>query len=272
MNILTFDIEDWFHTHENRQHFSGHTWKKLPSRVENNTMRILNLLEEFDIKATFFILGWVAEHHPDLVKKIYSKGHEIGSHSHWHHHANKLAHEDFEKDLVRSISVLSNIIGDEITAYRAPGFSLREKDYWAFEILAANGILKDSSIQIYPFKHDKPFVINTKSGSIMEYPLIKSRFGFPYTGGGYFRALPDSMFKKLFEKPEKNMQSSTYHLLYFHPRDFDSEYFDSNLFTLYRNILNAYNTDVCMQRLRIVLAANKTLSLAEALDIKISNK
>lgn len=259
MYVLTFDIEDWFHTHENRQNFSGKMWTSLPSRVVDNTMRILDLLDEFEIKATFFILGWVAEHHPELVKKIYSKGHEIGSHSHWHHNANKLVFKDFEKDLVRSINVLSELTGSEIISHRAPGFSIKEKNAWAFEILISHGIINDSSIQTLAYRHNKPFYMETKSGKIFEFPLVKSKLGFPYTGGGYFRALPEFLLKPIFDSADK------YTLLYFHPRDFDNNNPVSNLFSVYRNFLNSYNTDKSMVRLRNILKTNKVISISEAI-------
>ena len=259
MNILTFDIEDWFHTHENRKYLSGHVWKELPARVDFNTERILDLLDELELKATFFVLGWVAEHHPEIVKRIQSKGHEIASHSYWHHNARLLSPEDFEKDLVMSLSQLSDISGEQITTYRAPGFSLRLKDSWAFEIMAANGIKVDSSVQLLSSHNDVPVIIEAGGNQILEFPLIRSALGFPYSGGGYFRAMPRPLFDYLF-------RGEKYRLLYFHPRDFDPDNPYSNLFSLSRNMMNSINTGVCMYRLKRILKSHDSCTVGEAVE------
>jgi len=257
MNILTFDIEDWFHTHQNRQQYSGHIWNDLPSKVEANTERILEMLSELDIKATFFVLGWVAEHHPKLIKKIYSEGHEIAAHSHWHHSPRFLTPESFEKDLKLCLLTLEDITGDKITAYRAPGFNLKLKDKWAFEILAENGINVDSSIQLRQYQKAGPFVINIGDKEIIEFPLVTTSFGLPYSGGGYFRALPQSLLNYFFSIHK-------YNLLYFHPRDFDSDNPYTNLFSLFRNWLNTLNTEKCMDSLKTILLQYETYTISQA--------
>jgi len=259
MNILTFDIEDWFHTHQNRQDYSGHIWKDLPSKVEFNTGRILDMLGEHDLKATFFVLGWVGEHYPDLVKQIHSQGHEIAAHSHWHHNPQFLSPESFEKDVKLCLSTLQNIIGEKITAYRAPGFNLKINDKWAFEILLANGIEVDSSVELWKIPKNIPVIIETPENKILEFPLIRSTFGIPYSGGGYFRALPQSYINYLIKKHE-------YNLLYFHPRDFDSENPYTNLFSFFRNWLNRLNTGKCKNNLNTILLNNKTHTLKQAVD------
>ena len=265
MNILTFDIEDWFHTHENRKYLSGQIWKDLPARIEPNTDRILDLLDELGIKATFFVLGWVAKHHPKLVKRIQSKGYEIGAHSHWHHNAHLLRPDDFEKDLVMCLSRLTDITGESVTAYRAPGFSLRIKDKWAFDIMVANGITVDSSIQVYGNRNAIPMIIEVGDNQIIEFPLVNSTFGFPYSGGGYFRAMPLPLLNYFFREEK-------YRLLYFHPRDFDPDNPYSNMFSLFRNKLNNINTKVCMNRLRNILDNQDSITIGEAVDKYLSSK
>lgn len=259
MNILTFDIEDWFHTHENRKYLSGHIWKELPARVEANTDHILQMLDELDLKATFFILGWVAEYHRGLVKRIHSKGHEIAVHSNWHHNARLLSPEDFEKDLVMCLSRLTDITGSPVVTYRAPGFSLRLKDQWAFDIMAANGIKVDSSVQLSSSHNDIPIIIEAGDTQIIEFPLIKSAFGFPYSGGGYFRAMPQPMLDYFF-------RDKKYRLLYFHPRDFDPDNPYSNIFSLYRNMMNSINTGGGMDRLKRILNSHDTCTVGEAVE------
>lgn len=265
MHILTFDIEDWFQTHENRKHHSGHIWKDLPSRVFSNTLQILDVLDMLDRKASFFILGWVAEQHPKLVKEIQRRGHEIGTHSYWHHNANLLHPADFEKDLTRSISVLSDITGNAISMHRAPGFSLRQKDLWAFEILKAQGIRIDSSVQLYPFHRSGSFPVSIDNYDILEFPLIKSPFLIPYTGGGYFRALPEKILNHLF-------QEDRYRLLYFHPRDFDPKNPYTNLFSIHRNWLNNLNTGICMNRLKTILLKSPSQTMGQAAADYWNNK
>lgn len=272
MTILTFDIEDWFHTHENRQYFSGHVWKELPSRVEVNTIRILDMLDKMNLKATFFILGWVAEYYPELVKSIHTAGHEIGSHSNWHHTATLLSPEDFQKDLVMCLSRLQDIIKEPVTTYRAPGFSLRLKDQWAFEILASNGITVDSSVQLSRNNQNPPLIIEAAGKQIMEFPLLKSAIGIPYSGGGYFRAMPECLHNYLFKSELSDDGKGSYRLLYFHPRDFDPDNPYSNLFTLHRNWLNGYNTGKNMDRLIKVLKVYDTCTLGVAVEHYIDNR
>ena len=257
MNILTFDIEDWFHTHENRQRYSGYIWDKLPSKVIGNTNRILEMLEKRELKATFFILGWVAQKHPELIREIHSKGHEIGAHSFWHHNPHRITLSDFENDLKRCLSVIQDITGEKVRAYRAPGFNLGLKDQKAFDILAAQGIEVDSSIQLRLPPGKIPPLIPTSSKPVVEFPLITSVWGIPYSGGGYFRTLPFPLVKQLFRKQE-------YHLLYFHPRDFDPDYPDTNLFSFLRNQMNQWNTSRCMGRLEEILTQYQTGTLLEA--------
>jgi peptidoglycan-N-acetylglucosamine deacetylase len=257
MNILSFDIEDWFNTHQNRNQHSGDIWDYFPSRVKLNTQIILSTLNELNCKATFFILGWVAKKHPDVVKSIYDQGHEIGAHSYWHHNPNRLHATDFNKDLKLCLSVLSDITGDKVLAYRAPAFSLRMKDQWAFEILADNGIEIDSSVKVRDSSQTLPYIIRTRSSQILEFPLLTTSYLLPYTGGGYFRVLPKRFIQLLFKKEQ-------YRLLYFHPHDFNPNKTYTNLFSPFRNWLNNYNTGSCMDQLKIILQEKPTISIGDA--------
>ena len=264
MNILTFDIEDWFHTHENRHQYSGHIWRELPSRIEKNTDRVLAWLEASDLKATFFVLGWVAKYYPALVKKIHSKGHEIGAHSFWHHNPHFISAEYFEKDLKQCLDVLQDITGEKVMAYRAPGFNLKLKDKWAFDILAKYGIKTDSSVQLSKSPGGIPFAIKTVHHEVLEFPLVTTFYGLPYSGGGYFRALPFSFVQYLFRQEQ-------YHLFYFHPRDFDPDLPVTNLFSFFRNQLNRINTKRCMIRLSGMLQAYPAVSMGTAAESYLSS-
>ncbi len=257
MLILTFDIEDWFHTHQNRNLYSGHIWDTLPSGIQKNTDRILDLLEKTGHKATFFILGWVVKLHPGLIRKISRAGHELAAHSNWHHNPNLLNPEDFEKDLILCKNRIEDVSGVKIAIYRAPGFSLGLKDEWAFDILIKNGIEIDSSIKL---KRNKdvhgPFVIKTSSSQIIEFPLMAMASGFSWSGGGYFRALPESFIDNVFKQDE-------YNLIYLHPRDMDNKNPVTNMFSLYRNLLNSYNTGKCTKKLIRLLSNHHCYNIGE---------
>jgi polysaccharide deacetylase family protein (PEP-CTERM system associated) len=259
MNILTFDIEDWFHSHQNRKYYSGHIWKDLPSKVMLNTDIILELLDEIGIKATFFVLGWVAVYHPGVVKKIHSKGHEIGAHSHWHHNPQLLSPEDFNKDLKLCLDAIENVTGEKVTMYRAPGFNLKLRNKQAFEILSENGIKIDSSVQIYFAEKRAPITVELDNENIFEFPLFTTPFGIPYSGGGFFRVLPYKFIDYCFNKYD-------YNLIYLHPRDFDTNYPFFNMFSLYRNMLNKFNTDTSKSKLLRLLSKYKTVTMGEAIN------
>ena len=264
MNILTFDIEDWFHTHLARKHYSGHIWKQFPTRVEANTHKILNFLDQHQRKATFFILGWVADPHPTLIKEIHARGHEIGSHSYWHHHARLLSKHDFQSDLQRCLGTLGELTGNQIYMYRAPGYSLHLRDKSYFEILASQGITIDSSVQVSTNIKSWPQYIQTTTQPILEFPLTTSSIGIPYSGGGYFRLLPETILKKMFAQQQ-------YRMLYFHPRDFDPDNPYTNLFSMGRNWLNSYQTDTALNKLSHLLSHTPTYAVKEAAEIIRNN-
>ncbi len=224
MKILSFDIEDWFHIFDPAYTYKPDLWEKLPSRVEENTDRILELLGEKDLKATFFCLGWVAQKHPGLIRKISAQGHQLAAHSYYHRKTASLSKEEFRNDTRRVLDILEDLGGKKVTAYRAPGFSFNRKTKWAFQILHELGITTDSSLESgYRMWKDEPvpespFVIDGGSFRMKEFPtrtvhILGKRL--IYSGSGYFRLLPYSYVKKRFRR-------SDYEMSYFHPRDFDN--------------------------------------------------
>lgn len=224
MNILSFDIEDWFHIFDSAYCNKPEKWKTLPSSVEKNTSWALNLLEENNLKATFFCLGWVAEKHPNLIKKISDQGHEVAAHSYLHNKVHDLSSETFKKDTERVVKHLQDLTGKPIDTYRAPGFSLNKKTLWAFEILHELGIKIDSSLKSnlhmgFPGKiPDEPFLLKCNGYSIKEFPIRTFNFlgdHVIYSGSGYFRLWPYWFVKSRFKV-------SDYEMVYFHPRDFDN--------------------------------------------------
>ena len=227
-NILSFDIEDWFHPETFDSRFRLEIWNKLESRVQKNTELILNFLLRKNLKATFFFLGWVAEQCPDLVKDTVSGGHEIASHGYSHTRINKLSRAKFKEELKRSIEILSSISG-KIKGFRAPTFSLTSNTLWALPILSELGISYDSSV--YPTYHDRygipaappnPFIIY-KNGKdpLVEFPMSTVeffRFKFPFGGGGYFRLYPLWLSLKLMRMCQRRNRPI---IFYAHPWEFD---------------------------------------------------
>jgi len=227
MNILTFDIEEWFHILDNDSTKTEVEWSNYEYRLEKNIDRIFELLDRKNQKATFFCLGWVAREFPDVLKKIDKMGFEIATHSDRHQLAYEQNREQFKKDLERSIKSIEDVIGKKVRIYRAPGFSIKKENRWAFEELAKLGIEIDCSI--FPAKrahggfeeygYAKPNIIEINGIKLKEFPINLFKIGklnIIFSGGGYFRILPYWVIKQMMKKSE-------YVMTYFHPRDFDPE-------------------------------------------------
>ena len=226
MNILTFDLEDWFHILDHPETDSPLTWERMESRIERNTERILSVLEEKNLKATWFCLGWVAKKYPALIKKISLK-HDIACHSTDHQLLFQMNPGEVRKNVLNNIHLLEDLSSKKISAYRAPGFSFTAKTKWLVHILAEAGIIYDCSI--FPLKRNhggydafptaKPCRICYDGVEIKEFPMNKSTLmgkEFVFSGGGYFRLLPYKAISYMMKK-------SDYVMTYFHPRDFDPE-------------------------------------------------
>lgn len=227
LRILTFDIEDWFHILDNPDTKEVSDWSKFESRLDRNMDLIFNILEEQNQKATFFVVGWIAENHPEQIKRIVDAGHEIGSHTHYHQLIYEQSPKAFDNDLKKSIDTLEQITGRKVKSFRAPGFSLTSKTPWAFESMLNNGIEFDCSIFPASRSHGgfqefgiaKPALVEYAGMSIKEFPINTIKiFGSEiiFSGGGYFRLFPYSAIKKFTNKSE-------YVMTYFHPRDFDAD-------------------------------------------------
>lgn len=226
MRILTFDIEDWYHFLEHRSTRTEVQWKEFEPRVRQNTVKLLDFLEKHQQKATFFIIGWIAKNNPGLVKAIAEAGHDIGLHSYSHQLIWQQKPEEFRQDLLRNIGVLEDQLGYKVDKYRAPGFSIKRNNVWAFEVMAEVGITIDASI--FPavrahggmpsFPYNFPCLVRKNGIEIKEFPVnYNSLLGIRtvINGGGYFRFWPYSLIRQYTGK-------SSYVMSYFHPRDFDS--------------------------------------------------
>jgi polysaccharide deacetylase family protein (PEP-CTERM system associated) len=227
MNILTFDVEDWFHILDNEATKSEKQWENFENRLEHNMDKIFKLLDDNKQDATFFCLGWVARKHPHIIKKINELGYEIATHSDTHQLAYTFNKKQFSQDLELSIKSIEDFTGKKVTSYRAPGFSIKEENLWVFDELLKHGIEKDCSVfpakrshgGLEKFAYSKPAYIEREIGKIKEFPInIHKAFGknIIFSGGGYFRLLPYPMLKYFMNK-------SDYVMSYFHPRDFDPD-------------------------------------------------
>jgi polysaccharide deacetylase family protein (PEP-CTERM system associated) len=200
LNAFTVDVEDYYQVTAFERSIDRSDWEQHESRVVDNTRRVLDLLDRHDTKATFFVLGWIAQRRPDLVREIHRRGHEIGSHGYWHRLIYQQSPDEFRADLRLSRDALQDAVGVPILAYRAPSFSITKQSIWALQILAEEGFLMDSSV--FPIHHDRygipgarPDVhqIDTPAGSLWEFPMSIARLGWmnlPVGGGGYFRLYP----------------------------------------------------------------------------------
>jgi peptidoglycan-N-acetylglucosamine deacetylase len=227
MRILTFDIEDWYHFLEHRSTQSEKQWKDFEPRVRQNTANILEFLNRHQQKATFFIIGWIAKRNPQMVKDIADAGHEIGLHSYGHQLIWQQTPDEFRQDLIRNIGILEDQLGYKVEKYRAPGFSIKKVNTWAFEVLAETGITTDASI--FPalrahggmpsFPYNFPCLVKMNGITIKEFPTNYTNLAGFHTvlnGGGYFRFWPYSVIRHY-------TRNSPYVMSYFHPRDFDNK-------------------------------------------------
>lgn len=218
MNILTFDVEEWYL----RKERYGNDRSKY-DELDNYLNRILDLLNERQIKGTFFCLGGLATEYPNVVRKIAASGHEVGCHSNHHLWLNKMTEAEVREDTQQAIDALEQCIGKKVKSYRAPAFSIDESNLWAFNILAENGIERDASV--FPaardfggfthFGHKTPVMINYQGVEIKEFPVCTTKLigkELAYSGGGYFRFFPLKFVKREISKAE-------YAMTYFHIGD-----------------------------------------------------
>ena len=267
MNILTFDLEDWFHILDIPAFASPHSWDKLESRVEKNTDRILLLLEERKQKATWFCLGWIAKKYPSLIKKI-AASHDIAIHSMEHQLVFRQKPEDVRNDIHENINLLEDLCGNKINAYRAPGFSFTLEAKWLIEILADEGLLYDCSV--FPSKRNHggfdnfpsvlPCRISYNGKEVMEFPMNKFSIGgrdVIFSGGGFFRLLPYSVISGM-------MKRSEYVMTYFHPRDFDPDQPMLDGLTLRRKFMSYTGLKNSFYKLNRLLNDYKFVTVEEA--------
>lgn len=230
-NALTVDVEDYYMVSAFADVVKFEDWHRFESRVEKSTAEILDVLEHYGVRATFFVLGWVAERHPGLVKDIQQAGHDVACHGYNHRLVYDLTPQEFREDIRRAKGILEDITGTAVTGYRAASYSVVAQTLWALDVLIEEGFLYDSSI--FPIHHDRygipgaerfPHIARTKSGTIMEFPPSTYQLwgqNIPVAGGGYLRLFPWKVTKAIIEQiNEKEKQVA---MVYLHPWEIDVE-------------------------------------------------
>lgn len=270
MHCLSFDVEEHFQVSAFWSEARRQQWDKYDSRVENNTKRLVELLAQHGTKATFFVLGWVAERHPDLVKLLVEQGHEIASHGYGHELVTSQSPEQFRHDVRKAKNILENLIGNSVIGYRAPSFSITDESQWALTVLVEEGYGYDSSMYDR-FQRSETgrgnhglVQINTVAGRIWEIsPSTLNVCGFqvPVAGGGYFRLFPYATSKTFLQRLEKQGAKL---VMYLHPWEIDPEQprMDGPWTSQFRHYLNLHKME---QRLTALLADFQFGSIVQVL-------
>jgi polysaccharide deacetylase family protein (PEP-CTERM system associated) len=257
LNAMTVDVEDFFHVSAFESIISPEQWGEYQPRVDANTRRLLDIFAQKNIKSTFFVLGWVAERYPELIKEIHRQGHEVASHGYAHRRATEQTPEVFKADVLRSKNHLEDLLGESLTGYRAPSFSIGYSSEWAFEVLAELGFKYSSST--YPVKHDlygtpdwPRFAYKRKEG-IVEIPIPTLKLlgkQVPIGGGGYFRLYPYQVTQKLVRKYLRDEKQP--YSFYFHPWEIDAgqpRLSKAPLKSRFRHYINLHRTEDKLIRL-----------------------
>ncbi len=260
INALTVDVEDYFQVTSFDRVVSRDSWDSRESRVVASTERLLDLFARYEVRGTFFVLGWVAERFPELVQSIAAAGHELGCHSYWHRLIYDLDEGTFRDDLKRAKRAIEDAAGTSVTAFRAPSFSITRRSLWALDVLVQEGFTIDSSI--FPTAHDRYGVpgalphanyVETPSGPIAELPMTIARFGrmsVPVGGGGYFRLYPLSLSRRLLGRVNRVHERPF--VFYIHPWEVDPNQpriGGASLSSRFRHYVNLHSTIAKLERL-----------------------
>lgn len=269
VHLFTVDVEDYFQVNAFEGLVDRATWDRYPSRVEQNTDRLLDLLASHDVRGTFFTLGWIAERFPALLRRITEQGHEVASHGYWHRKVSTLSPEAFRQDVRDSRLRIEDATGLPCVGFRAPSFSIRPGMEWAFEILVEEGYRYDSSVfpisrpdYGYPSAPPFPVLLHTPSGSLLELPLATARLAglrVPAAGGGYLRQFPLGLIAEAFSQWGELGVST---VLYIHPWEIDPDQprLPAGLIARARHYRNLHRT---LPRLQSLLERFKFTSVQE---------
>ena len=228
-NALTVDVEDYYMVSGFADVVKFEDWHRFESRVEKSTSTILDLLEQYGVHATFFVLGWIAQRHPGLVRDIHAGGHDIACHGYNHRLVYELTPEQFREDIRKSKGILEGITGTAVRGYRAASYSVVQNSLWALDILIEEGFAFDSSI--FPIHHDRygiptakrfPHIVRRAGGKIAEFPPSTYQLwgqNIPVAGGGYLRLFPWPVTKAIIERINEKEKQAV--IVYVHPWEVD---------------------------------------------------
>lgn len=229
-HVFTVDVEEYFQVHAFASHVSIAEWDTLPSRVDQNVDEILALLADNGAHGTFFVLGWIADRRPQLVRRIADAGHEIASHGWSHRRLTELTRDEVREELASSKRILEDVSGQVVRGFRAPGFSLTPGLEWVFDLLLEEGYLYDSSLfpirrpaYGYPGVSFRPHLISRESGLLLELPLSTLNwqgFRLPAAGGGYFRQFPYTVTQRALRQSARRGSPAVF---YVHPWEVDAD-------------------------------------------------
>ena len=251
-NALTVDVEDYFQVSAFEHSIQRSDWDSLEHRIAQNMSRVLQLFSDQEIKATFFMLGWIAERYPSMVSDIINQGHELASHGHGHQRVSDLTKEEFRQDIIRAKGTLEDLSGIPIRGYRAPSYSIGESSIWALDILVNAGYVYSSSI--YPVKHDHygfpkapRFAFRDIKSGIVEVPITTVKVinkTIPAGGGGFFRFYPYPLSRWIINRVNTLDRQPV--VFYFHPWELDPDQprqTNISLKTRFRHYLNLDKTE-----------------------------
>ena len=259
VNAMSIDVEDYFHVSVFDGIVPRTEWERMESRVVANTTRLLEIFDEFSVRSTFFVLGWVAERHPDLVRAIAGRGHEIASHGYAHRLVYDQTPAAFRADVRRAKQLLEDASGRPVVGYRAPSYSITARSLWALDVLLEEGYQYDSSI--FPIRHDRygiplsgrqPYAIERNGGTLVEVPGSTTHLGplnLPVAGGGYFRILPYGWTRWGIDRVNRTERLPV--VFYLHPWEIDPEQPRLRAGSLgqFRHYRNLHLTELRLRRL-----------------------
>jgi polysaccharide deacetylase family protein (PEP-CTERM system associated) len=277
VNVMSVDVEDYFHVSVFDGIVPRSQWPHMESRVSQNTMRLLDIFDAAGVRGTFFVLGWVAERFPALVRDIASRGHEIASHGYGHQVIYQQTPEAFRDDVRRAKRLLEDAVGTSVGGYRAPSFSVTSKSLWALDILVEEGHRYDASI--FPIRHDRygipdsprhPHVLERRAGSIAELPGSTIRVGrvnLPIAGGGYFRILPYAWTR--FGISRLNRLERQPAIFYLHPWEVDPDQprLSPGWLGRFRHYRNLHKTEARLQALLTDFRFGTVASLLQTTEL-----
>jgi len=283
LNALTIDVEDYYHVTAFESVVRYKDWYRYESRVEGNTHRILDLLDQYKTKATFFVLGWVAKRQPGLIQAISKHGHEIASHGYAHQRIHSQSMDQFREETRRSKQITEDVIGQSIIGYRAASYSITSGTLWALDILREEGFLYDSSI--FPVRHDlygipgynrTCHLLNGHEGSgMVEFPLSTVRLAginIPIAGGGYLRFFPYRFTRwAITQLNERECQPA---VVYLHPWEIDPEQprIRASFVSRFRHYNNLKKTEARLRDLLQDFAFGTMLEVLKAQGLLLSAK